>query len=515
MFFLKRLIIAIISLIFTTTTVLSEKQYDKFERYELQSESAKTISNIITKFSINPVVDAMKRMTIDDQEMQKLLSRVAFTSTPHIMRKGNAYSILRTGSKGRESVEVDPGWVQQALSVGSIVGVRIADPVNAGDILHRFGSDYFINNSSSLKNGTILLPNLSFDITDYISDPYKLSVAQGVGYRVASEIMAWTVLHEIAHHKLGHLVHKMSNPSAINTELEADNWAFNKMQDIGIPLYGVMSFMQVMNVFDRIHSISNQDNKLVNNTHPSWENRLSRLLASHDPMKVSTRFKITTFMSKLSFPRLNEPSSIKLVAYIFTQDPVDLSCTGALFITGNPVEILISEKRGDSIHLLQQTLDESIDIKIINPHYTISKVITTVTNRKTGVKKLINVIAWEQSLVLFSELEKEGVRVGDAMQISSRVFFKDMLKLTISDPELIKQAINVSEQNLKSQCAVRQRFGRGEISLNEMNKLSLSANKTYENNLISVIGNSNYARLNSKIMASSYTKAGLKYFKSQ
>lgn len=509
---MKKLAHFIIFSFFASSVALSQTKDDRFEAFERQSDIHNSLSKTVSRATITPIVSALKRATIDDPELQKLLSQVEFTTTPHLMRKGNSYASRLKGRDNYVRVELDLAWFNQALSIGLLAATRIIDPNNKRNIMRSVGLDYGKDHSEAIINGSSP-SDFVIDITDYVSDPLELSIVQGFGHRITEEVMAWTVLHEVAHHKLGHLTYRGAQLKPKDRELAADKWAHRKMEELGISLFGIMSFMQVLNALDYIHNIGSKGSNNVSSTHATWAQRLAVLNTNHNPVMATTKSIFTTYISKLNLAKQNDQADIQRVIYGFSRDPSDLGCVGIFRAGDNPPDVVSTERRGSSMHLLQATPDLIIDIEIANPDQTISLIVTTVTNRKTGEKYKGSILAWEQSFSLYGELEKEGVRVGEAMQTSKRLVFSTALNSTTGDPNIRSRALAILENNLESTCVIVQEFSKGIIGKKEMLRRNKVASQNYISNLKMLLGNDNFEQLQSNMMASSLVKAGLKHLK--
>ncbi len=494
-------------------TAAAQVQDGAIEAYERQSSALQILEEKVTRASIEPVVAALRRGSEGDPEILRLLSRIEFTATPHLMRPGNAYASRPRRVASGGTVEIDLGWFQQAFSIGEAASFVAIDPTGERKLMYSVGFNYGRELAEAIADARNP-PNFSIDINDYLSDPLELSFVRGFGTRITDEAMAWTVLHEVAHHELGHLTpgkFDSSNATSRQLELDADDWAHRKMEELDIPLFGVMQFMQMMDVLDQIQAQVGFGFDESESTHPTWARRLSHLTSNYDTTKSTTKSSYKIFMSKLNVAAPGAPANIKRIAYASPRNSKEFACIG--FVMFDDVqEIAIAEQSGDAVHLLQVPPGELIEVTILEPDRAVSHIQTTVTNRATGEVMQGTLLAWEQPMALYGEVTKAGIRVGEVMQISPRSMIGEALDETVTDPKTKRNALAALDKKLESDCEIAIAFGRGQLEMQEMMSRSQSVAQTYSDDLNRILGERDFARLQSTIMASPLVQSGLRQF---
>ncbi len=514
MIYCKQLVASLVCFLLVSRLAFSQPRDGPIEAYERQSEDFQRNSESVKRRVIEPIVAALKRKAEDDPQMLRLLNRIEFTITPHAMRPANAYATGPSHVASRGTVEVDLGWFNQSYAIATLAAATLATNRAKGrKIAHQAGFKYGYAIGEALRAGRTV-PNFIFRVKEYVSDPLELAYVRLLSVRITSEAMAWIILHEIAHHKLGHLTpgrYDTSNATSRKLELEADDWAYKKMQEVGIPHFGVLKVMQMMDLADQIRARFGIVVEEAQSTHPSWSSRIAHLETKYDPMKVTTGSKYTTFTTIIDLADPGDvPAVIRSMSYIFPRKPVTQGCLAFVRLEKMPVEIAITEMRDGSMHLLQASPGLLIDVTIISPERTITQVVTTITNRATGAVTQSILQAWEQPWTLFGEVTKEGIRVGEGIQTTMRSFFIDFLRQTINDHNVLRRAIYILDQKLQSDCDIAQRFGRGQMSRQEILRRNQADMQQYQENLKAVLGERDYAHFQSNMMASPFAQASMR-----
>lgn len=100
---------------------------------------------------------------------------------------------------------------------------------------------------------------------------------------VQLETKAFIILHEIAHHKLVHLLSKPKDKATSRQrELDADDWAFTKMKEMGYPLARLHRVLEVLSILEDIDMILGRLPREAESTHPSWKTRAAVLKSNYD-----------------------------------------------------------------------------------------------------------------------------------------------------------------------------------------------------------------------------------------
>lgn len=104
--------------------------------------------------------------------------------------------------------------------------------------------------------------------------PTERKVVDDESRRISRQFMAYVLLHEIAHHYLGHVGKKITPEAARRLELEADEWALRLSASIGYCLVDVRAMF-------RLEARAEAERLAVGYpvppTHPRWAKRASRL----------------------------------------------------------------------------------------------------------------------------------------------------------------------------------------------------------------------------------------------
>lgn len=480
------------------------------EVYGRNMTTPQELKDEINRLAIEPILAALKRNAVGDREMTSLLSRIKITATPHFMRLPNAYS--RRVASG-VSVEIDGGWFVHMYSLSKFAAVYVIDPTSERDIVNRVSIKYGADLAAALlRDRDLPRFGAGFNVKEYVTDPLDQRNIYALATRIVDEAMAWTILHEIAHHILGHLIPGRYDDSITTSqrlELEADVWAYKKMVEIGIPHFGVYIFMQIMNAQAQIDSKIGLAYDETKDSHPSWASRIATLKVRYDPMKATTHGTFMNFNSMVGLPTVNGQLTIKLMNYTFPRDPVDTGCIAVVLLQDTSPDLAVSQKRGNSMHLLQAPAGQLIDVEILEPDRTISRIVTTVTDKASGKMTQGAFLAWEQPWALYGEMTKDGFRVGEVMITTAKSQLLSALKQTTDNPIVQRQALSVADQKLTANCEIGWQVGTGKLGISEGLRLSQLNEKQYMNNLKTILGDRNFVRLQSNVMALPMAQAAM------
>lgn len=471
------------------------------ERYERRSEAVRKLQEETTRMAVEPVVATLKRATKADPEMQTLLAQVRATATPHMMRPANAYARRERRTSQGGIVEVDLGWFLQSNAIGRTEGLRLLDLGNDRQLMHRVRLDYGRAFERALREGQDV-PNFLFDLKDYVTDPLELAFVQGLSQRLSDEAMAWTVLHEIAHHKLGHLGEERRNVSreaSRKMEFDADEWAFRKMIELNIPLYGAMRFMDTMVVLEQLHSQFGLGLIEEESTHPSWRRRKEQLQRMHDPL-AATKDDWLMFSVPVNLAPPGMPAEIKRMTYAFPRDPKEVGVCLAIVRVGDLQGFAAIERQDRGVHLYQATPDQLLHAHLTEPHRTLTSIVTTVTNRATGEKTQDTRLAWQAPTSLFGEVERHGILLADAMAVSPRALYQSALQRVVGDSAVRRAAIASFERKTASDCQLAIAHAKGKLNTREMLSRVEAIQLTHAREMTSVLGEAGYARFQSELL---------------
>ncbi|MFX0067360.1 MAG: hypothetical protein ACFFC7_35005, partial [Candidatus Hermodarchaeota archaeon] len=270
-FFLHRILQIVFSILFCFFPFVVLAQNIPDQKYQKVLEDITSNTNELTKRT----VDVLKYHYRNEQSTKRYLDRVHFVALPEVLRGGNARAIA---SKYSQYVVVDAALVLEIFDVSKLIVIgRFLDRPRAAAIIRDASRIYGAESTEAHINGKPL-PPFRFNEADYLSDEGELQLVERLHLEIADITIAWVILHELAHHMLGHTLREPINKAqSRNDELAADAWAFKKLTELGICLWGVGQVMSLWSGWEQAREILGIEDPEEESSHPSWRTRYQKL----------------------------------------------------------------------------------------------------------------------------------------------------------------------------------------------------------------------------------------------
>jgi len=466
----------------------TETETDRLERESIASQY---VQEEATKLWIVPVIAALKRAATGDAVLTRLLDEVRFTSTRYYTRPANAYATpASVNSAG--VVEIDQGWFHQAMAAAYLEAFDILDPGGQRGLVRRAGQAFGATFGAAISKGGVQ-PNFWLKVGDYIDDATELKFVSKFAETLTTEAIAWTVLHEIAHHRLGHPPASEGTELSIQREREyqADEWACRKMLDLGVPLHGPWALIQLL------AAVFGAQNDLVvlpaeeSSTHPTWQHRRERLEKSFT-FSATTNRRWVVFHSVANLAASGSPADIAELAYFFPHDPARFGmCTGTANRVGEAQAEAAVERTEFGTHLYQRTSEGFlVDSHIVEPGRAVTHIVTKVTDPKTGEKWADVRIAWEEPVCLDP---------GWKQVPSPKGLYRSALVAAGIASTARRQAIAAFDRKLDAYCQITIAAGKGQLAAKEAQARADAASRQYQTELSIILDPQARARLAARL----------------
>jgi hypothetical protein len=284
------------------------------------------------------------------------------------------------------------------------------------------------------------------------------------------------------------------------------------MATLPLPLHGVKIFMDFMIMIDQLQERLGLAVPEESSTHPSWERRRDTLLRAHDPF-ASTHENYLTFTAPVKDDAANAGTGIKQLSYGFPRDPADLgSCIGVVRF-GDVQDLAIVERTGSAVHFYKVAPHEQVTVEILEPHRSLSNIVTTVTNRDTGAQQKGTLLAWQLPTALYGDREANGIQVAAAMRLTPKTQFANALHQVVAEPAARRAAMASLARRLKTDCETGVAFGKGGLDERDMLARSRAAATTHANEMTAILGAAAYARLQALLQKDPIVQKGLELLK--
>jgi predicted Zn-dependent protease with MMP-like domain len=258
----------------------------------------KSILDMAMTNHVRPVVDVLQHYTKSDSTIQGLLSRLTVKVNPTDSYIGNASSYVERRSA---DVEVDSNLI---LSIFTLSQLHVMETL--GDSYQKriivFWARYGQDSRVAIRQGW--MPSLVLNLDEYVPDPLYREFINDASSEEADAAIAFVVLHEIGHHVLGHtdryvpghpetLKCNLNFEESRKCELDADHWAFQKLQELRFSMRDVWEYLNRMSHY-QADVLAIQDGKKEpasplrlaeyekGSDHPTWATRAKALIDEFD-----------------------------------------------------------------------------------------------------------------------------------------------------------------------------------------------------------------------------------------
>src|ERR1019366_9077330 len=156
-------------------------------------------------------------------------------------------------------------------------------------------------------------PAVLLRLGEYVPDSLHQKFIREFSKLEYNPAIAWVLLHEIAHHVLGHVGNASSMEQSRERELAADDWAFRKLQELHYPLLGVYACLNelaghqaivqgIMDEQDQPATPRQLKQLEVGMLWPLWDTR-AKALAEHFDVNAQPQLPYVNFRAMDTFTR--------------------------------------------------------------------------------------------------------------------------------------------------------------------------------------------------------------------
>ena len=191
---------------------------------------------------LSRMIKELKSSNTENKRILELVNRIDIILDPEFPL--NAYARKQ---KYSDIVAIDIRLVLKTWMSCYSVAIVLVNPRESIQALLNI-KKYMANKiAESARNGMPRPLWIPINFQKYFSDPFVVEGIVDVAVKINLDISYFIILHEIAHHILGHT---MFNPTSLSQsrdlELEADYWAFRKMNELRISLYSIEWFFTIL-----------------------------------------------------------------------------------------------------------------------------------------------------------------------------------------------------------------------------------------------------------------------------
>lgn len=372
---------------------------------------------------LQPVVRALRKELADDATLQAYLAQITISADPWTIEQGNAFAERQHGA--RVVVETTLlQWIWCLSEVDLMENGPWPYKQQASDWWARYG----LESKAAMAMG-LGLPSATLSLQDYVPDPLHREFIEEYSRLEEEPVIAWVVLHEIAHHVLGHVNRSPRNlQESRQWELDADNWAFQKLRDLKYPLLGVDKFFLQWARFQSVF-VAMLDGQTEpasparlaeveqKSDHPLWRTRLLKLVQNFD-VNAQPEAVLRFFTAMEIMTRPDGHKEMLKITVVFPS-PVRASEWGrGLLIVRDKASIPVWVEYKDGQAYLYGG-NGHIKLQLKTPAQLWSEINYEVV-QKNGASQSVHLAGWYDSFAsYFPDDIVEGITLLDGLELSS------------------------------------------------------------------------------------------------
>jgi hypothetical protein len=459
---------------------------------------------------LQPVVEALRLRSQGDSQLQALLRKLTLAARPRVFERGNAAALLA----GKAFVTVDLSLINEVNAVSKLLVFDLLHLEKGGDIGHQVGFKYGQDLAAAMQAGGPR-PQLEFHPEKYLSDPLQLTTVRKIAVHIGQQAFAWVVLHEVAHHVLGHTARAPANLAESRAdELAADRWALETMKRLGLPLWGAHKFLQARAGLEQVERMVGAVPEESLSDHPSWARRAEETGKRFDVEAMPTEQSLLMFMGVVEW---REPGRPPRVTTFMLGTQHGCAARDGVFVgvikIGDEKSTAICEQRGRQIWFYQRGPDARSEFVLEQPTAFVSPVkmrnIALNNGRDGQVVESSFEAIWVSLAFSLSEVSIGQLTIDAIAQTSALTIPRRMLDSLNVAPAARDAALSQMMQCLTDQRQLALGYVRNQTTLVDYEARVATARTSCAAALSDRLGADVYARFEAGLLADPLVKAGL------
>lgn len=387
-------------------TIGQELQHDPTEEKDSRQFAEELKTNLL-----DPVVNALRKRTggpndVLPNSVLHLLNNIQVKVPIDIQ------GFPRARASGKE-VKIDADYAVLTAHIGYLIALKTTNHPKAKVIIDDTLQKYAIRLANDKQSGGIRRPFI-FDFYSSLSKEEGRDQVSYVGNLATADILTWIVLHEIAHHLLGHFskectiaLGKLNGPelAAARRELEmaADKHSFKLMNEIGLGIDNLGHYLEILSAFEHHWRQLGLEPPEYKSDHPSWETRRNAFLDYlHNTFPLTSPSRWIVFKSDKFLD-----GQFVTERFLFPAEPVSWMNCGLKIQEFGEGQILVNalgiefDNLG-AVHMFTRSRYVP-EVVIESPRHFTSKLVAHKTNPATGNPYLDSYQVERDSVFLWEE----------------------------------------------------------------------------------------------------------------
>ncbi len=460
---------------------------------------------------VKPVVAALLDSGAGDAKLCDLLTKLQ-TQVPDELDPDGQPNAWAKGNPVSPIVEIEMNFIVYFYGISKLVAVALAGFNETSQIVRQATYSHWQKLRQAVDSGSET-PVFRFRIEDYTTNLMVIAIVNRLWPYALNQLMAWAVLHEIAHHYLGHLRPSQvarRNPGnelegtgiSRQLEVEADAWAFSKMQEFGFSMEALAMFFAFESV---VEDVLTRLGRGAKPTHPTFAERrraIEAFPAVDQPPPANLRLFVTAV--ETTNPNTSEPQIVVMEIVIPGEHRTKQALSLAVvFVSDDEIPMFSPmEYRGNSIYLYSREPGFRSVHVIENKNAYHSPVIIRVIDESTGREQVSRGSIVQLQLSLFDWHTKVGpASVNHVLNLDTMSDLRRFLGQLVTDERARRAFEAVVLQSLEAMADVLLSYGKGEISRLQLEQVAARIDSERQRRLESIVGRDVLDALNKRMMA--------------
>jgi len=458
------------------------------------------------KKDIDPIFINLASAFSKDKKLSSLLKAVRLEIFARFTGPYSAKAAADRSGAYR-SIQVDMSFISSTRIIARVAACEIILPKSFHSLIQTWKQAVGEVIRKAIQSGAHISSMPSFNYWDFQADQMLNKYIEHFAEKAYLDILTWVILHEMAHHYLGHLDSEAhTDQISRERELAADFWGFQKMKSLGYSLAMVFHFLVIQaELEEKIYGSVAEAG-----SHPSWYARARRLAAHFDPNeRIARPIKLLQCVLESKNQRTGGLYTTD-AAIMFPINPTEYGSVLGAITVGNKFQFLATKIIGKKAYLYGRVLDgRSNKIIVKNADSYLPTIEIRDTDSPSSAPYCTGA-AFENHLVHYhGVMQRANIPVRQLFMQSPRAITAQTLRSTLAGPAALRAAQSAVDLHIIAQNDLVYGYMKGKQSLSSTEKALNAESKRYMRHLRAALGSDCFARFESALYKQDFIHFGM------
>ena len=446
--------------------------------FETVKEARETA--VFMRTLVPALLDQMRRLSRHDPELMRLMARirVEIPTDVNVEWEPMAWGVA---SPDGDSILVDARYLDYVISAATVGAADALPTVTADSILARLARDVRVRRLR--VSGARSFRAEKHNLSRYMAGAreQELALFEQFQSQLFNDGFVWLILHEAGHHALGHASPAPSLHASRQREMQADRWAFEKMQQMGYGLFWLGRFLDGQMLIERWEDKGDLVSEM-RSSHPSWRTRADALAYSPNVWSAPIEDWISCFAPM---------PGTKGLTYFTIPRPTSRTRLGNFGRLSENYWMAGVEWEGDVAHLYSRMANGIRQESIFeDTDQFVGKVTVRTYDASGGVTTSTPVPTYQQSFPVFENIPAPGGGTfRDMMQrTKNRDIERRALRAVGASVDMTRQILETSDAQRNARESALMSFYKGQTTPAQAEAEFQAIWSAYESRLRSLFG---------------------------